>query len=215
MEYGLSENKAMEALTKTPATLLGVYDKVGSIDAGKLANFLITSGPIFNEKTIILQNWVQGIKYTVKEDLSDKIGTYNLVVNTPAGTENYTLDVKSGSSATMFAKDTLNSKLTFDGKIVKLSYAPMVRRQRPAGAGAPDGGQRPAGGGFPGRGAATADQVLPANATRLTGISNGTEWNGTGTDSLGNSLTWTASFVKAAEVKPDTAKRKMLLLSVK
>lgn len=208
MEYGLSENKAMEALTKTPATLLGVYDKVGSIDAGKLANFLITSGPIFNEKTIILQNWVQGIKYTVKEDLSDKIGTYNLVVNTPAGTENYTLDVKSGSSATMFAKDTLNSKLTFDGKIVKLSYAPMVRRQRPAGAGAPDGGQRPAGGGFPGRGAATADQVLPANATRLTGISNGTEWNGTGTDSLGNSLTWTASFVKAAEVKPDTAKKK-------
>lgn len=208
MEYGLSENKAMEALTKTPATLLGVYDKVGSIDAGKLANFLITSGPIFNEKTIILQNWVQGIKYTVKEDLSDKLGTYNLVVNTPAGTENYTLDVKSGSSATMFAKDTLNSKLTFYGKIVKLNYAPMVRRQRPAGAGAPDGGQRPAGGGFPGRGAATADQALPATATRLTGISNGTEWNGTGTDSLGNSLTWTASFVKTAEVKPDTAKKK-------
>lgn len=206
MEYGLSENKAMEALTKTPATLLGVYDKVGSIDAGKLANFLITNGPIFSEKTIILQNWVQGIKYTVKEDMSDKIGIYNLVVNTPAGTENYTLDVKSGSSVTMFAKDTLNSKLSFDGKIVKLNYAPMVRRQRPPGA--PDGGQRPAGGGFPGRGAATADPALPATATRLTGISNGTEWNGTGTDSLGNPLTWTASFVKAAEVKPDSAKKK-------
>lgn len=206
MEYGLSENKAMEALTKTPATLLGVYDKVGSIDAGKLANFLITNGPIFSEKTIILQNWVQGIKYTVKEDMSDKIGIYNLVVNTPAGTENYTLDVKSGSSVTMFAKDTLNSKLSFDGKIVKLNYAPMVRRQRPPGA--PDGGQRPAGGGFPGRGAATVDPALPATATRLTGISNGTEWNGTGTDSLGNPLTWTASFVKAAEVKPDSAKKK-------
>lgn len=206
MEYGLSENKAMEALTKTPATLLGVYDKVGSIDAGKLANFLITSGPIFNEKTVILQNWVQGIKYTVKEDLSDKIGTYNLVVNTPAGAENYTLDVKSGTSVTMFAKDTLNSKLSFDGKVVKLSFAPMARRQRPAGV--PDGGQRPAGGGFPGRGTATTDPALPATATRLTGISNGTEWNGTGTDSLGNSLTWTASFVKAAEVKPDSAKKK-------
>ncbi|MBN8676425.1 MAG: amidohydrolase family protein [Chitinophagales bacterium] len=204
MEYGLSENKAMEALTKTPATLLGVYDKVGSIDAGKLANFLITSGPIFNEKTSILQNWVQGIKYTVKEDLSDKLGTYNLVVNTPAGTENYTVDVKSGSSATMFAKDTLNSKLSFDGKIVKLSYAPMARRQRPAGA--PDAGQRPAG--LPGRGGAAADQALPVTATRLTGISNGTEWNGTGTDSLGNSLTWTATFVKAAEVKADSVKKK-------
>ncbi len=204
MEYGLSENKAMEALTKTPATLLGVYDKVGSIDAGKLANFLITSGPIFNEKTNILQNWVQGIKYTVKEDLSDKLGTYNLVVNTTAGTENYTIDVKSGSSATVFAKDTLNSKLSFDGKVVKLSFAPMARRQRPAGA--PDGGQRPTG--FPGRGGAAADQALPVTATRLTGISNGTEWNGTGTDSLGNSLTWTASFVKAAEIKSDSVKKK-------
>ncbi len=63
IEYGLTEGKAFEALTKTPATLLGIYDKVGSLDAGKLANFLITSGPVFNEKTVIYQNWVQGEKY--------------------------------------------------------------------------------------------------------------------------------------------------------
>ena len=68
MDYGLSEAKAIEALTKTPATILGIYDKVGRLDAGKLANFLITSGPLFNEKTIIIQNWIQGEKYGVKED---------------------------------------------------------------------------------------------------------------------------------------------------
>ncbi|MBL0304598.1 MAG: amidohydrolase family protein [Chitinophagaceae bacterium] len=45
MEYGLSENKVMEALTKTPAITLGIYDKVGSLDAGKLGNFLISNGP--------------------------------------------------------------------------------------------------------------------------------------------------------------------------
>ena len=39
-------------------------------------------------------------------------------------------------------------------------------------------------------------------------ISSGTEWNGTGIDSLGNPLTWTAIFVKAAEPKPDTTKKK-------
>src|SRR5215475_4448060 len=38
IEYGLSESKALDALTKTPATWLGVYDKVGSLDDGKLAN---------------------------------------------------------------------------------------------------------------------------------------------------------------------------------
>src|SRR6185503_14255366 len=49
--YGLSENAALVALTKTPATLLGIYDQVGSLEAGKWADFLITSGPVFNEKT--------------------------------------------------------------------------------------------------------------------------------------------------------------------
>jgi imidazolonepropionase-like amidohydrolase len=206
MEYGLSENKAMEALTKTPATLLGVYDKVGSLDAGKLANFLVTSGPIFNEKTSILTNWVQGIKYTVKEDAAGITGVYNLVVNTPSGKNNYTLEVKSGNSLTMFGNDTLNTKFSHDGKIVKLSYAPMVRRQRPQNTGQqPETGQRPSG--FQ-RGGGGADASLPATAIRLSGVSNGSEWNGTGVDSSGNMLTWTASFVKSTEIKADSIKKK-------
>ena len=52
----------MDALTKTPATLIGVYDTVGSIDVGKLADFIITTGPVFDENTIFLQNWIQGKK---------------------------------------------------------------------------------------------------------------------------------------------------------
>ncbi|HPN59309.1 MAG TPA: amidohydrolase family protein, partial [Chitinophagaceae bacterium] len=97
MEYGLSETKAMDALTKVPAQALGIYDKVGSLEAGKLANFLVTNGPIFSEKTNILYNYVQGIKYNVKDD-TNIAGTYNLTINTPAGEEKYTLDVKSNSS---------------------------------------------------------------------------------------------------------------------
>ncbi len=206
MEYGLSENKAMEALTKTPATVLGIYDKVGSLDAGKLANFLITSGPIFNEKTTIYYNWVQGMRYTVKDD-SNIAGTWNLTIKSATGAENYVLDVKSSSSLSMYGKDTLNTKFSHDGKIVKLSYAPMVRRQRPANPG--DTTQRRPGG-FPGGGFPGAGQTptLPASATRLSGISNGMEWNGTGLDSSGNALTWTATFIKAAEVKMDSAKKK-------
>ncbi len=202
MDYGLSENKAMEALTKTPATVLGIYDKVGSLDAGKLANFLITSGPIFNEKTIIFYNWVQGIRYTVKDDLNIA-GTWNITIKSLTGAENYTLDVKSSSSVTMYGKDTLNTKFNHDGKMVKLSYAPMTRRQRPANP--TDTTQRRPGGGIPGGG---QTQTLPASATRLSGVSNGMEWNGTGLDSAGNALTWTATFIKAAEVKMDSTKKK-------
>lgn len=210
MDYGLSETKAMEALTKTPATVLGIYDKVGSLEPGKLANFLVTTGPIFNEKTVIIKNYVQGIAYQIKDDVSEIAGTYDLTVSVPGGQEKYTLDVKTANSITMFGKDTMNTKFTYDGKLVKLSYAPQMRRQRPAGGqapeGAPAGGARP--GGFGGRGGMAGGDALPATAVRLSGVANGTEWNGTGTDSSGNSFIWTASLVKAAEIKPDTATRK-------
>ena len=49
--------------------MLGMADSLGSLDVGKLANFLITSGPIFNEKTTLYQNWVQGEKYGVKDEV--------------------------------------------------------------------------------------------------------------------------------------------------
>ena len=127
--YGLSETAALNALTKTPATLLGVYNQVGSLDAGKWANFLITSGPVFNERTTILQNWVQGNKYSIKDDAwKDSRGTYKLVLNTPSGPVNYTLDFKSNNSASLIgAKDTVTSKFYFDGRQVRINVAPERR----------------------------------------------------------------------------------------
>ncbi len=123
IDYGLSESKAFDALTKAPATLLGVYDQVGSLDAGKIANFLITSGPIFSEKTVIYQNWIQGEKYAVREELwNDAKGIYTLTVNTPGGAKTFTLDVKSSNSANVIAKDTVTGRFTFDGKQVKLNF---------------------------------------------------------------------------------------------
>lgn len=204
LEYGLSETKALEALTVTPAKTLGIDQKVGTLDPGKLANFIIANGPLFAEKTSLLYNYVQGIRYNVKDDINIA-GTYQLTVNSPSGAEKFTMEVKSPASLTLFGKDTLASRFSFDGKQIKLSYAPQPRRQRPAVA---DSAQRrPGGGGFA-RGMGAAPETLPVNATRLSGISNGTEWNGTGTDSLGNALTWTAVFVKATEEKTDSVKKK-------
>jgi predicted amidohydrolase YtcJ len=48
--------------------LLGVYDKVGSIETGKMANFVIASDNLFSDRAVILQNWVQGDKFNVKEE---------------------------------------------------------------------------------------------------------------------------------------------------
>jgi len=195
IEYGLSETKAFDALTKTPATWLGVYDKVGSLDEGKLANFLITTGPLFNEKTTIIENWIQGDKYAVKEDAWTNIaGTYNLILNTTGGNPmNYTLDVKSSTVANVIGKDTLTGKFSYDGKLVKLSFSTTPSRRPPG-----QMGQAGIGGSFGGRGGASI---------RLSGVNNGDVWQGNGVDTAGNPLTWTATFIKANE-PVDSSRRK-------
>ena len=127
-QYGLTEHEALNALTKTPATALGIYNQVGSLEAGKLANFIITSGPVFNEKSQIIQNWIQGKKYGVKDDIYEQMrGKYKLVLNTVNGPVNYTLDFKSPSSASLIGKDTVTSKFYFDGRQVRINVAPERR----------------------------------------------------------------------------------------
>ncbi|AWO00769.1 amidohydrolase [Chitinophaga alhagiae] len=116
--YGLSEQKALEALTKAPATLIKAYDKIGSLDAGKLANFLITSGPVFAENTTIHQNWVQGIRYAVKEDgWKDPRGSYNITFNNTT----YPVEIKGTPAApSLVNKDSIAGKIEIDGQLVKL-----------------------------------------------------------------------------------------------
>lgn len=180
-ENGLTEGKALEALTKIPAMLVGVYDKVGSLDAGKLGNFLITTGPIFSEKTNIVENWVRGKRFDVKEDAwKDARGQYNLVVTSIGGaSQSYTLDVKSSSSASVIGKDTMTTKFAFDGKLVTLSFG---------GSTSSSGGGRRAG--------------RPSASTHLSGAVNGQTWNGNGTDTAGNLVIWAATFTKSNG--PDT-----------
>jgi imidazolonepropionase-like amidohydrolase len=205
MELGLSETKALEALTKVPATLLGIYDKVGSLETGKLANFLITSGPVFSEKTTFYNNWVQGNKYGIKEDAwFDIKGIYALTINTVNGPVNYSVDVKSAAAANVIGKDTLTGKFSYDGKMVKLSFSPIPSR-RGGGFGGGAGGGFGGGGGRGGGAAAGGGGVQ----YRLSGVANGaTAWSGNGEDTAGNKLTWSAVFVSAPAASSDTPARR-------
>ena len=65
IQYGLDETKALEALTTVPAKLLGKSSEIGTLQKGYYANFLITSGAIFDSKTKIYENWVQGNKHVI------------------------------------------------------------------------------------------------------------------------------------------------------
>ncbi len=59
VEYGLSEEDALRALTRTPAELFGVPHLV-RIEEGYAANFVVTDGPLFDDDTKILYTFVEG-----------------------------------------------------------------------------------------------------------------------------------------------------------
>ncbi|MFA0963733.1 amidohydrolase family protein [Roseivirga sp. BDSF3-8] len=90
IERGLNEEMALQALTATPARLLNAEDQVGSLTNGKVANFIITSGNLFDKETTIYENWVQGDKHVVNDmTLADHRGVYTL----NAGGDTHTLEV--------------------------------------------------------------------------------------------------------------------------
>lgn len=79
IEHGLEESLALKALTETPAKITGADAILGSLEKGKLANFLVCSGPVFDKETRIFQNWIQGVPYVLTSpDQHDLSGTYEL-----------------------------------------------------------------------------------------------------------------------------------------
>jgi imidazolonepropionase-like amidohydrolase len=78
IDNGLSERQALLSLTTIPAEILGVSDKLGTLEKGKMANFIITSGDLFKKDNVIYENWVEGRQYVVtRMDVTDLRGNYN------------------------------------------------------------------------------------------------------------------------------------------
>lgn len=81
IENGLSEQKALEALTTTPAKLMKADDMVGSLQKGRVASFIITSGNLFGADNVIYENWIRGKQYIVNQkDLVDLRGSWQLTI---------------------------------------------------------------------------------------------------------------------------------------
>ncbi len=80
IKHGLDKTKALEALTTVPARLLG-QNNIGNLNKGAHANFLITSGDIFDKKTTLYENWVQGNRHMLSDmNVKDLSGNYTLTV---------------------------------------------------------------------------------------------------------------------------------------
>lgn len=78
---GLPAETAIAALTTVPAETLGVSDLVGRLAPGALANFLVTSGELLDEDTVLLESWIQGNRYVINPGRQENAGRYELALD--------------------------------------------------------------------------------------------------------------------------------------
>jgi hypothetical protein len=88
IEYGLSEQDALSALTATPASMFGL-DYYSRVRTGGPATFVVTDGPLFAEETSIRYTFVDGALEKGKEDRAigdeepavDMTGSWDVTIN--------------------------------------------------------------------------------------------------------------------------------------
>lgn len=100
---GLTEDQALSALTTGPAQLLGLSDRLGSVENGKIANLVLSDKPYFHEKAKVRYVFVDGMMYKYdskdapKADASAKadiVGTWAVATETPQGKREGTITFK-------------------------------------------------------------------------------------------------------------------------
>ncbi|MEN2402278.1 amidohydrolase family protein [Flavobacterium sp. MC2016-06] len=163
IKFGFDKTKALEALTTVPAAILGKSNEVGSLKAGSYANFVITSGEIFDEKTVLFENWVEGTKYVVNDiNGKDIRGNYDLTI----GSDTYKWKIDGTATApksevTTAAAAKVNSTFSVSKNWISLVLKPS--------------------------------DTIKSNFTRLTGFIEKPEiLSGKAVLSNGNELVWTA-----------------------
>lgn len=101
IDAGLPADAAIRAFTLSAAEILGVADRLGSIEVGKIANLVVTDGDIFNERTKIKMSFIDGRKFEIREEERPRerptinmTGRWTLNVTSPQGSQAATADLR-------------------------------------------------------------------------------------------------------------------------
>lgn len=126
---GLEEKLALAALTVQPASMLGLSDKLGTLEAGKLAHFIVADADLFrNDKAKIYANWIDGKRYEQADPTApDPRGTWKLAwngANGPASIEvsgeGSDLNAKAGDKTFPVSQDGRRISLYVPGSLLGL-----------------------------------------------------------------------------------------------
>ncbi|WP_309609642.1 amidohydrolase family protein [Flavobacterium sp.] len=176
IKFGFDKTKALESLTTIPASLIGRSSEIGSLNVGTYANFIITSGEIFNEKTILYENWVQGNKFVVNDiNVKDIRGNYDVTI----GNESYKMKIDGEIASPKAEITTTDSKKVNSKLAISNNWINVLVKSK---------------------------DTIKSNFTRLSGfIENIENLSGKAVLSNGNEFKWNAKKTAPFVIVKDTA----------
>lgn len=176
IKCGLSKKQALEALTTGPAKLLGIESEVGSLKEGMLANFFICTKDYFEKENVILEHWIAGERYLIKNvDSLDVRNKFQLKLDTLTGW------------SLMASGDQMNPEWTLNRDSVKVKVEAALSNSQWTFRFEPNKG----------KGAYRLNGSVSINGNLLSGQAQAAD---------GRWMSWSAERISAAEVKKDSAK---------
>ncbi|HWP44739.1 MAG TPA: amidohydrolase family protein, partial [Blastocatellia bacterium] len=109
VENGLSKDDALKALTANAAEILGAADMLGTIEVGKIANLVVTSGDLLSREGKIRHVFIDGAEIELRKPETpprgagqgrpggpaiDPSGNWDLVVSSPQGDVNVRMTLR-------------------------------------------------------------------------------------------------------------------------
>ena len=139
IKAGLPAEEALKAMTIIPAEHLGVSGILGSLEPGKIANIILTSGEIFGEKTKVERVFVDGLLFEVKQPPKEAkpsalsvAGKWKASVSGPMGEMEMTLELKqegntiTGNVSTEMGKWEISDGLLSGNELTFVIVATMM-----------------------------------------------------------------------------------------
>lgn len=179
VERGLSKDAALAALTTSAASICGTEKQLGTLEPGKLADFVITDGDLFTEKTKIRETWIDGKRYVINPlPEVDPRGKWD--VNIAEKPDKHTLELKGEPDALKgnFSTQKQAKLTTVSLSGLRLSFS------------------------------FTGDSLGYPGIVRMTATITPDEILGTGEWSDGKGFVWSGSRTGPFTPEPDTAKPK-------